>query len=58
MFALEQLILQHNAQLQTSDIKPGPTGIDFFFAKPQDARKLVEFISSVFPTKHHTSQVS
>jgi nonsense-mediated mRNA decay protein 3 len=41
---------------QATDVKPVPTGIDFFFAKQQDARKLLEFIQSVFPAKHHYAQ--
>lgn len=37
-------------------MKPVPTGIDFYFAKQQDARKLLEFISTVLPCKYHYSQ--
>lgn len=33
-----------------------PTGIDFYFAKQQDARKLLEFINTVLPCKYHYSQ--
>lgn len=33
-----------------------PTGIDFFFAKQQDARKLIEFIHTVLPCKYTYAQ--
>uniref|UniRef100_A0A914I4D3 60S ribosomal export protein NMD3 n=1 Tax=Globodera rostochiensis TaxID=31243 RepID=A0A914I4D3_GLORO len=56
LFYLEQLLIKHNAQAQASGIKPVPTGIDFFFARQQEARKLVDFISSALPSKFHQSQ--
>lgn len=57
LFYLEQLILKHNAQANANNVKPVPTGIDFYYAKQQDAKKLVEFISAVLPCKHQCSQV-
>ncbi|VDO81602.1 unnamed protein product [Heligmosomoides polygyrus] len=44
LFFLEQLLLKHGAHSQCTGVKPVPTGIDFFFAKLQDARKLVDFL--------------
>ncbi|KAI1724768.1 NMD3 family domain-containing protein [Ditylenchus destructor] len=41
---------------KSTNIKPCPTGIDFYFAKLQDARKLVDFISTVLPSKFQYSQ--
>jgi len=48
--------LKHDAVSLASNIKPVPTGIDFFFAKQQDARKLIEFIHSVLPCKDTYAQ--
>ncbi|KAK6012434.1 hypothetical protein OSTOST_22420 [Ostertagia ostertagi] len=44
LFYLEQLLLKHSAHSQCTGVKPVPTGIDFFFAKLQDARKFVDFL--------------
>jgi nonsense-mediated mRNA decay protein 3 len=56
LFSLEQLILKHDAAALASNVKPVPTGIDFYFAKQQDARKLIEFIHSVLPCKDTYAQ--
>jgi len=56
LFHLEQMILKHDAASMASNVKPVPTGIDFFFAKQQDARKLVEFIHTVLPSKCNYAQ--
>lgn len=58
LFYLEQLLLKHNAHSNTTTIKPSPTGIDFYYAKQQDARKLVDFINTILPCKYQTSQAS
>lgn len=56
LFYLEQLLLKHGAHGNTTGIKPVPTGIDFFYAKLQDARKLVDFLLTVLPCKYHYAQ--
>lgn len=57
LFYMEQLMLKHNAQVNTTSVKPGPTGIDFFFVRQQDARKLVDFLCGLLPCKYQYSQV-
>ncbi|KAI6202441.1 Protein kinase domain containing protein [Aphelenchoides besseyi] len=56
LFTLEQTLLKHDALQQCTSVKPVPTGMDFFFAKQQDARKLLEFINTILPCKYHYSQ--
>ncbi|KAK0425748.1 hypothetical protein QR680_009359 [Steinernema hermaphroditum] len=56
LFYLEQLILKHGAHVNTTGVKPVPTGIDFFYAKIQDARKLVDFLMTVLPCRYHYAQ--
>lgn len=57
LFYMEQLMLKHNALANTTSVKPGPTGIDFFFVRQQDAKKLVEFLCASLPCKSQYSQV-
>ncbi|KAK6015597.1 NMD3 family protein [Ostertagia ostertagi] len=54
LFYLEQLLLKHSAHSQCTGVKPVPTGIDFFFAKLQDARKFVDFLMMVNWLSHDT----
>ncbi|KAK6044724.1 NMD3 family protein [Cooperia oncophora] len=56
LFYLEQLLLKHSAHSQCTGVKPVPTGIDFFFAKLQDARKFVDFLMAVLPCRYHYAQ--
>ncbi|VDL81668.1 unnamed protein product [Nippostrongylus brasiliensis] len=56
LFYLEQLLLKHKAHNQCTGVKPVPTGIDFFFAKLQDARKFVDFLVTVLPCRYHYAQ--
>uniref|UniRef100_A0AC35THF2 60S ribosomal export protein NMD3 n=1 Tax=Rhabditophanes sp. KR3021 TaxID=114890 RepID=A0AC35THF2_9BILA len=56
LFYLEQLILKYKAHVQVSNIRPVPTGIDFYYAKESDARKLLDFLRSQLPIKSHYSQ--
>ncbi|PIO62096.1 hypothetical protein TELCIR_16362, partial [Teladorsagia circumcincta] len=44
------------AHSQCTGVKPVPTGIDFFFAKLQDARKFVDFLMMVLPCRYHYAQ--
>ncbi|KAL6729957.1 hypothetical protein Aduo_000964 [Ancylostoma duodenale] len=56
LFYLEQLLLKHGAHNQCTGVKPVPTGIDFFFAKLQEARKFVDFLLTVLPCRYHYAQ--
>ena len=56
LFYLEQLLIKHGAHVNTTNIKPSPTGIDFYYAKQQDSRKLVDFIIQALPCKYQYSQ--
>ncbi|PLN79131.1 NMD3-domain-containing protein [Aspergillus taichungensis] len=53
---LEQLILHHQAHQDTVNIKEAKDGIDFFFAQRNQAEKMVDFLSSVAPTKTKKAQ--
>jgi nonsense-mediated mRNA decay protein 3 len=57
LFYLEQLLLKHDIHSKISSIKPVLTGIDFFFPRRQEAKKLVDFITSSLPSKYQHSQV-
>lgn len=48
---LEQLMLKHRAHVNALRIKESHDGIDFYFAQKQDARKLVDFFTSIVPCK-------
>ncbi|KAL3998139.1 60S ribosomal export protein NMD3 [Acanthocheilonema viteae] len=56
LFYLEQLVLKHRAHLSTTAIKPVSTGVDFFYAKLQDARKFVDFITAHLPCRYSYAQ--
>ncbi|EFO25985.2 NMD3 family protein [Loa loa] len=56
LFYLEQLVLKYGAHVSTTAIKPVPTGVDFFYAKLQDARKFVDFITSHLPCRYSYAQ--
>lgn len=43
---LEQLILKHNAHKDTVNIKEVNEGLDFFFAKRNEAERMLSFLSS------------
>ncbi|XP_054717935.1 60S ribosomal export protein NMD3-like [Uloborus diversus] len=55
-FYLEQLIIKYNMHMNCLNIKTTNDGLDFFFAKRDDARKMVEFFATVVPCKYITSQ--
>ncbi|RUS75001.1 hypothetical protein EGW08_017224 [Elysia chlorotica] len=55
-FYLEQLILKHRAHRSTVNIKPMADGLDFFFTKQDDAKKLVEFLSAYVPCRYVTGR--
>jgi nonsense-mediated mRNA decay protein 3 len=56
LFYLEQLLIKHGAHINTTNIKPSPTGIDFYYARLQDSRKLVDFVIDALPCKYQYSQ--
>lgn len=53
---LEQMILRHAAHKKISGFSPGKNGLDFEFARPQDAASFVDFVKSVVPTKCTSSK--
>jgi nonsense-mediated mRNA decay protein 3 len=55
-YYLEQLILKHRAHDNTVGIKPIHDGIDFFYNSESNARKLVDFITSVLPCRYQHSK--
>ncbi|GFQ75666.1 60S ribosomal export protein NMD3 [Trichonephila clavata] len=55
-FYLEQLILKHSMHSNCINIKAIHAGVDFFFTKKDDARKMVDFFMSVVPCKYTTAQ--
>ncbi|GIY67004.1 60S ribosomal export protein NMD3 [Caerostris darwini] len=55
-FYLEQLILKFNMHLNCINIKSSHAGVDFYFAKKDDARKMTDFFMQVVPCKYITSQ--
>jgi len=55
-FYLEQLILKHKAHRATVNIKPMADGLDFFFTKQDDAKKLVQFLENFVPCQYVTGK--
>ncbi|XP_059140421.1 60S ribosomal export protein NMD3-like [Physella acuta] len=55
-FYLEQLILKHKAHRSSVNIKPMADGLDFFFSKQDDARKLVDFLQTYVPSRSVTGK--
>ncbi len=55
-FYLEQLLIKHKAHDKCVNIKTIHDGIDFFFDKKDDAKKLVDFLQAVVPCRYVPSQ--
>lgn len=55
-FYLEQLLLKYRAHEKCVNVKPIHEGIDFFYNKKDDAKKLVDFLQTVIPCRYVTSQ--
>lgn len=55
-FWLEQVILKHNAHRETTNIKEAKDGIDFYYSNRSHALRMIEFLSSVVPIRHKSSQ--
>ncbi|ODV80103.1 nonsense-mediated mRNA decay protein 3 [Suhomyces tanzawaensis NRRL Y-17324] len=53
---LEQLILKHNAHVDTISIKEAKDGLDFYYAQRNHAAKMVDFLSAVVPLKNKKSE--
>ncbi|CAN6622957.1 60S ribosomal export protein Nmd3p [Trichomonascus vanleenenianus] len=55
-FHLEQLILKHNAHMDTVTIKESRDGIDFFYSKKNHALRMLNFLQAVVPIKYAESR--
>ncbi|EDO17297.1 hypothetical protein Kpol_1062p4 [Vanderwaltozyma polyspora DSM 70294] len=53
---LEQLILKHNAHVDTISITEAKDGLDFFYAQKNHAVKMLDFLNSVVPIKAKKSE--
>ena len=53
---LEQMIIRHQAHKKISGFSPGKNGLDFEFARPQQAAHFVDFVRSVVPVKTTVSK--
>ncbi|OUM52891.1 hypothetical protein BVG19_g2123 [[Candida] boidinii] len=53
---LEQLILKHNAHMDTISIKEAKDGLDFYYAQKNHAVKMIDFLNSVVPVKSKRSE--
>ncbi|KAF6066709.1 NMD3 family protein [Candida albicans] len=53
---LEQLILKHNAHVDTVSIQETKDGLDFFYAQKNHAAKMVDFLQAVAPIKVKKSE--
>lgn len=53
---LEQLILKHNAHVDTISISEAKDGLDFFYAQRNHATKMLDFLNAVVPIKSKKSE--
>ncbi|QPG73368.1 ribosome-binding protein [Brettanomyces nanus] len=53
---LEQLILKHNAHVDTISIKEAKDGLDFFYGKQNHAIRMLDFLRGCVPIKYKKSQ--
>ena len=53
---LEQIILKHNAHLDTISIQETRDGLDFFYSQKNHAMKMIDFLSSVAPIRSKKSE--
>ncbi|KAF3985358.1 hypothetical protein FT663_04285 [Candidozyma haemuli var. vulneris] len=53
---LEQLILKHNAHVDTISIQETKDGLDFFYSQRNHAMKMLDFLSAVAPIKSKRSE--
>ena len=55
-YYLEQLILKYNQHSLCTNVKPESGGVDFFFAREQEARKFLDFVQEVVPCRYIASK--
>lgn len=55
-FYLEQLILKHNAHVNTVSIRESKDGLDFFYSSPNHALNMISFFTSVAPIKYKRAE--
>jgi nonsense-mediated mRNA decay protein 3 len=55
-FYLEQLILKHNAHVDTVSIKESRDGIDFYYSERNHAMRMLDFLSAVVPLRYKRSE--
>lgn len=55
-YYLEQLLLKYKAHERCVNVKQIHDGIDFFYDKRDDAKKLVDFLQSMVPCRYTTSK--
>lgn len=53
---LEQLILKHNAHVDTISISEAKDGLDFFYSQKNHAVKMIDFLNAVVPIKCRKSE--
>lgn len=53
---LEQLILKHNAHVDTVSISEAKDGLDFYYAQKNHAVKMIDFLNSVIPIRYKKSE--
>lgn len=53
---LEQLILKHNAHLDTVSIQETKDGLDFFYSQKNHAAKMLDFLNTVVPVRTKKSE--
>jgi len=56
LFYVEQLLIKYGATKDCVGIKPHHEGLDFYFATESNAKKLVEFFSSMIPIRSQNSK--
>lgn len=53
---LEQLILKHNAHVNTVSIKESKDGIDFYYSQRNHAVQMIDFLEAVVPVRYKRSE--
>lgn len=53
---LEQLILHHQAHMNTLGIKESPEGLDFYFSTLSHAKQFIDFLQQVVPIRYSQSK--
>ncbi|SJM82856.1 probable 60S ribosomal export protein NMD3 [Zygosaccharomyces bailii] len=53
---LEQMILKHNAHVDTVSISEAKDGLDFFYSQRNHAVKMIDFLNAVVPIRYKKSE--